>query len=380
MANFFTQISVIFQNARLSTYGKRSLWKIIFAGLLLWLAIYLFILANQIPYNKVHMEIITEGPQYVDMDLTLAIGNHSNKDYLRDSSMNRLIPNSGEWGRRWRVTAKQTPEEIHSHLWDKGLIQILEDNPQLLYKIDSVNARIFSYFSFETNSVLPYFTRKLQDRIVQKNFKNKNYYINDTLGIYIVDERMPYKNNSFEGTEQVFFKDSIVSNGLEFYSFSHSRNFNVNNPFYGNVNRELKDISRSYTHIRIFGTSLKVDGETETISESFWADQLPDNFKLTIDFGCPVSVAKVQPDPDTVGLTYVVYTDPEKLKNILGKSDLLFFVKYLENENRQSMRLFWLTTIITALVTWIVTVAWKWIEYSNRRKRFLKRQEIRKNL
>ena len=376
MTNFFSQIHII---SKMSSYGKRSLLKIFIAGALLFVFIHLFLWANQIPQNKVNVSILAEGPEYVDMDMTLAVSNRSLKGYLRDSSMNKLVERSGDWGRFWGITAGSPTYSSSTHTANIGAYTTREyikaHHPQQLNNIDSVNSCIWTYFCFESTSRLPRLTRNMQERFVNKHFQDTNFYVNDSLAVYIHETRNHYQYNCFKGHEHVYFKDTLSKDVIVFYSDSHSSVFNINNPVFGNVNRELKDISRSYTYIHLL-CQRRIYQKDSLQTKNLWWEELPGNFRLTIDFGSPISLADVIPEPDEIGLTKVVYSDPEKLKHLMkGEVDLLLFVKHLENENKQSMRLFWLTTIITALATWIVTVSWKWIEYASRRKRFKKRLE-----
>lgn len=95
----------------------------------------------------------------------------------------------------------------------------------------------------------------------------------------------------------------------------------------------------------------------EDISQQYYDVKLRthsiDSTRLKVDF-CGVSeFSQMLPEPDEVGMSYILFTDFEKIEQI-EKNGLLFHAKFKELENMQQIRLFLLTSIMAGIIIIII--------------------------
>lgn len=93
----------------------------------------------------------------------------------------------------------------------------------------------------------------------------------------------------------------------------------------------LEDISQAYCKFNL---------KSETI----------DSMYLRIDFVGATNFSTIDPVPDDITMSSIAYKDQEKIKRIKDRG-LYFHVKFSEFENRQNVRMFFLTAIMSALFT-----------------------------
>ena len=93
----------------------------------------------------------------------------------------------------------------------------------------------------------------------------------------------------------------------------------------------LEDISQAY---------YKFNLKSETI----------DSLYLRIDFVGASTFSTIDPTPDAMTMSSIAFENPEKIKRIKERG-LYFHVKFSELENRQNVRMFFLTAIMSALFT-----------------------------
>lgn len=77
------------------------------------------------------------------------------------------------------------------------------------------------------------------------------------------------------------------------------------------------------------------------------------NVSFTIDFCSMADISVINPSPDIRTLCSITYYDPKKIAYIKHRG-LHFYAKFPEMENKQSVRVFTLTTIMTLLLTAIL--------------------------
>lgn len=91
----------------------------------------------------------------------------------------------------------------------------------------------------------------------------------------------------------------------------------------------------------------------EDISQSYFNIILNtksiDSLTLKIDFVGVAEFSHMIPEPDVQGMGYIQYHNPEKIQTI-KKSGLLFHAKFKELENKQTVRLFFVTTVLGGIV------------------------------
>lgn len=92
----------------------------------------------------------------------------------------------------------------------------------------------------------------------------------------------------------------------------------------------LEDISQAYINIKIKSTTI-------------------DSIVYKIDFVGATQFSKMEPEPDIVDMSYIIFNDPQKIMKI--KLDgLHFYAKFQELENIQEIRVFTVTAIMSAFV------------------------------
>lgn len=79
-----------------------------------------------------------------------------------------------------------------------------------------------------------------------------------------------------------------------------------------------------------------------------------DSTSLTIDFVGSTDFYMNNIEPDIIGGSYIKFTDPKKILQI-RREGLTFYAKFKELENRQSIRCFAVTTLISGLVIILLT-------------------------
>ena len=92
----------------------------------------------------------------------------------------------------------------------------------------------------------------------------------------------------------------------------------------------------------------------EDISQQYFDLKLDfcniDSLSLTIDFVGATEFSNMTPSPDMTTMSSIVFTDKSKIEQI-SKHGLRFHAKFKELENRQNVRLFFLTAVMSALFT-----------------------------
>ena len=137
--------------------------------------------------------------------------------------------------------------------------------------------------------------------------------------------------------------------------------FNIYNPFRGGAAMEtpkwfrLEDISQAYIDINI--SSLTIDSIT-----------------LTMDFVGVTEFSSMNPMPDEIDMSKIVFRDPVKLYQIRNNG-LRFHARFKELENRQQIRVFSVTAVMSAFV--LVFVVFLISAYFKLRKKFGNVEKVR---
>ena len=83
------------------------------------------------------------------------------------------------------------------------------------------------------------------------------------------------------------------------------------------------------------------------------------------------------PEPDSVSMTGMSFTSPEKILKITSDG-IVFHVTFEQNKNLQAVKIFWVTTIIAALLGLFFDQAYKWGKYLKQKRRMEKRKKERR--
>ena len=92
----------------------------------------------------------------------------------------------------------------------------------------------------------------------------------------------------------------------------------------------------------------------EDISQSYFRLKLNtysiDSINLKIDFRGATEFTGIDPEPDAIGMSYISYCDQEKIKKIQNNG-LLLHAQFKELANRQNVRIFFLTALLSVVIT-----------------------------
>ena len=74
---------------------------------------------------------------------------------------------------------------------------------------------------------------------------------------------------------------------------------------------------------------------------------------IKIDFKGASEFSRIFPEPDEIGLSYIIYNNPNKI-NLLKQDGIEFLVKFKDLEGVQQIRLFAMTGIMGGLFTVLI--------------------------
>lgn len=122
----------------------------------------------------------------------------------------------------------------------------------------------------------------------------------------------------------------------------------------------------------------------EDVSQTYFKFKLNtfdiDSLSLKIDFVGATEFLEMQPKPDETGMSYIKFTDLEKIRQI-QENGLLFHAQFRELENRQSVRIFFLTALLSvnviSLIVFVFFASYKMI-YAWRDKRVERKAKTKK--
>lgn len=158
---------------------------------------------------------------------------------------------------------------------------------------------------------------------------SKDWYVNNDSKTSFLGTNIPYVNifhleSGEEQMSQTGFISGIMAPQMVFYD---PFELALGDPGWFT----LEDISQAY---------YKFNLKSQTI----------DSLYLRIDFVGAATFSTIDPAPDVITMSSIAYDNPEKIKKIKEKG-LFFHVKFSELENRQNVRMFFLTAIMSALFT-----------------------------
>ena len=360
---------------RSAVYLKRILWLIF--GLVV--SVLAFVHLNEIPTKIIDINLDGYGVSYVDSKLSLSLGRNTDLRARFDSTFKSGFGNSAADGISMDIEAVGGTGDYL--LFDEvapirdTLGQFFQEDAA---KLDSLNAMIRLHMvTTDVNQRLRMFgvTSEYQmnpKRIYDQDKNNIYAYLlrskeitkeRDSLGSKVITDQC----------QQIFFQDSIlyVTNDK---SVGKQISFLNNRSIW-----QASDISQSYVGVHLSGAlhpkypPLGGEGE-QGFSRDNW-DHLKST--LSIDFGSPVTFSSMTPEPDSVSMTGMSFTSPEKILKITSDG-IVFHVTFEQNKNLQAVKIFWVTTIIAALLGLFFDQAYKWGKYLKQKRRMEKRKKERR--
>ena len=360
MTSHVPLFSIIFQSK--SSLPRKYFGRIVIAIVALVPCIMLFSRVNDIPTRYIDIDVETHGPEKTRLTLTACVGSNTQLNKSIDSTYWSPFAASGRTGVVSKVIFEdgvKNAKKWHSYAEiGKVFPELSKEFPDDA-ELDSLNAAMHIRWRIQRH--VQKITAYRETGSIHRVRKDKEYHYT-----YDVKTHDNYAKGYINGDAWYFVK-APVQHYRPFIDIIKNHSDKV---LYNDNLWTLADISQSYVAVHLSGSQILYSEDMRGYGSTPWNTRnLKDNpVTLDIDFGSPISVSNMIPEPDAVSMTCVEFSDPKKIEEIV-RDGLVFHVKFLQNENLQSMKLFWLTTIIAALVTWIATTLFKWIRYSRNRRR-----------
>ena len=360
MTSHVPLFSIIFQSKH--SLPRKYFGRIVIAIIALVPCIMLFSRVNDIPTRYIDIDVETHGPEKTDLILTACVGSNTQLSKSIDSTYWSPFAASGRTGVASQVifgNGVKNAEKWHSYgEIGKVFPELSQEFPDDA-ELDSLNAAM--HIRWRIQSHVQKISAYQETGSIHHVWKDDEYDYT-----YSVKTHDNYAKGYLSGDAWYFVKAPVQ----HYRIFTHVVKNYFDRVLYNDNLWTLADISQSYVAVHLFGAKIVYSEDVRGYSSETWNSwSLKDNpVTLDIDFGSPISVSNMIPEPDDISMTCVSFSDPKKISKIIYDG-LIFHVKFLQNENLQSMKLFWLTTIIAALVTWIATTLFKWIRYSRNKRR-----------
>lgn len=357
MTSFFAQIWIIIKS--ISPYSRKCMGKSIAIVIVLVLSIVFFHYCNEIPMTHLDLEVSTYGMPNNNIELHAFLGTDAPISHSIDSLS--FFYASRRAGIEYLISSENQSLLPISEYRREGCSDWIQDfrfaYPEQKQSIDSSNAMVVTNWRYQASSGRVSSLSKKTRGLYNKMF---NHWDNDST--YIFRSIDSPSESVLRSTQRVLFKGPANKLAI-------NHNVKYNNRYLNNtVLFALNDVSQAYVWFTFKGCNYTENVEISSDNyechfsqgEAFDFEQNP--LILSIDFGSPISPSYMTPMPDHITLTSIVYSSPEKLRTI-ENDGLSFHVRYIQNTNFQSMKLFFLTTLITALATWLLTILSKWAQY-----------------
>ena len=213
---------------------------------------------------------------------------------------------------------------------------------------------------------LPYFSTKsgeidtvyhgLNYEVKYKNVGNTNSYTNSyfwsegSWAIFPYDSLHTSEKHSF-GSEQF-----LPSNRKQWNEYNFLLPFRGGHPMETPSWLRLEDISQTYVDLKI---------------NSFTVDSIV----LCMDFVGVTDFSNMEPSPDSIGMSKIIFSDPIKIFKIRADG-LKFHAKFRELENIQEIRVFTVTTVMSAFtLALVIFVISAFLKIRNKLKRKLEQEK-----
>lgn len=210
-----------------------------------------------------------------------------------------------------------------------------------LYEMD--NKKILNNNKSLKDSILNFVNNKQQ---IADSYKSNVFYISflqkTTEGDYAIF-RPKKEFNEFAGSlfknkrcysfltctgtkDSIFTENIFCSDSPSLFASNIQNRGALSTPHWLN----LSDISQGYYVVNLKSTTFN-------------------DLKLVLDFNGVTNFSTLNPLPDYQTMTAITYTDPIKIKQI-KKNGLMFHASFPEMQNKQSVRIFVLTTMMTLII------------------------------
>ncbi len=300
------------------------------------------------------------------IDASFAIGSiiEQNKFNTSNSLLNKIHKDAG--------TTKLFEKFCNNNPIDrlKTFLDSLREDVPLIFK-NSPDSSIFIYCRL--NGTLPYFSNLCinqydEDKDLNRGYQTKNYFRGN-------EKEFTKEDYIFINSSKIFTYDTLFSseknnieNRLKLRDTKRKEwyKYNVIEPFRGGLPMDkpswfrLEDISQAYVDLKI---------NTYTV----------DSIVLSIDFVGVTDFSKMDPTPDMIDMSKIVFKDPIKIYKIRNNG-LRFHAQFKELENIQQIRVFSVTAIMSyfflAFVIFCISAFFKIKkkfnkDYSDREKAFV---------
>ena len=207
----------------------------------------------------------------------------------------------------------------------------------------------------------------IKKRSTNRSFPGIDSCFNNDSPIFRIDDPDDYIDPfHFSGVNWICFKDSLASSNSIFQLWIMSRHKNSKDFFYNDAIWSLNDVSQAYVHVSMEGIMRYEENGEKRYKRTF----IDNTGSLFIDFGSPILTSSMDPEPDSKTMTGLVFNNTEKIatpsQGLDKREGLTFHSKFLQNEYIQSVKMFWLTTAISALLTVLLTKIVKLIRFTLR--------------
>jgi len=195
-----------------------------------------------------------------------------------------------------------------------------------------------------TKQSLPFLTQSIMPGMRNGNNLISDSYYSDDKKYYHVDTYFYFDNKTIKSIKEPQTKISTIQDDIKFSTTQKFlRFFNIFRPFVtgGTMTTppwgRLEDISQAYINLKL---------ESYTI----------DSIVLNLNFIGATEFSQMDPIPDKVGMSNIIFNDPVKIYKIKANG-LRFHARFIELENWQQIRVFTVTAIMSAFVLVFVVFA-----------------------
>lgn len=212
-----------------------------------------------------------------------------------------------------------------------------------------------------------------------ESFKNNYYpkYENRPLLWDSIEMNLPYYPSIFPKGRKKVLKPiyGIRNKDMSFYNANLNDTVNwftyyghdfpsaiSDNTFSTNSTSKVTGLSGLFDSFFGNGTPMEMPkwGRLEDISQAYYNVEINsfsvDSIKLSFEFWGAVEFSKMTPEPDIVSMNYIEFNDVRKIEKI-KQSGLNFHVEFKELEIRQQIRLFFITALLSGLITILLVFA-----------------------
>ena len=350
-------------------------WRIVGLSAGLVLSTWLFILYNRVPTK--HVDVAVAGYAIADakIDLLLSLGRGTNIRSRFDSTYTNAFQKSGREGLAADIEAFHRPGEYFPFYREELPVggKIGDYFPNDMADLEHISAMLGFHLKVEDIRRKPMMFGLSQK--FHTDTLTREYPINNDLHrAYALHGKEVSRHRKdhlvrFESDDFVAFKDTLA---LLLYDERVSRkpSFFRNKSIW-----QASDISQEYVGIHLTKARYQLykhDQEGYSMQ-----DTNPLELTLSVDFGSPVTLSSMEPAPDSLTMTGMAFFSKDKIDTII-RDGLVIHVTYEENKNLQAVKLFWVTTIIAALLGLLCNQAFKWWHYRAQKRRLEKRVKERK--